>query len=160
MIVASFVVSAVALVVSGFAAWHVRKQAKEARRSAVAAESAEQRAELIEQRRRFGWRIEAVDGQGLFILRNTGWKDAKSVQIASEMVGGFQRDVKEVDLAAGQGISILAFPKVENSALDIHVSWAVEGDESRHTWTEPLPSRPPLWMGTQTMRALDAVSET
>jgi hypothetical protein len=159
MVVASFAVSAVALVASGFTAWYVKKQAEEARRSAEVAESAEQRAELIEQRRRFGWRIEAVDGHGLFILRNTGWKDAKSVQIASEMVVGLQRDVKEVDLAAGQGISILAFPKVENSALDIYVSWAVEGDESRHTWTEPLPSRPPLWTGTQAMRALGAASE-
>lgn len=88
-----------------------------------------------------------MHGDGLYALRNTGWQDVVDVRISSDLNVSMQKDVESVDLAAGQAVAfvgmVIRAANVGSMGLDVTVTWRVAGEDDEHSWTEPLPSRPP-----------------
>lgn len=150
MDVAALVIAVVSLGFAGWAAWAAHRQASaardaaaEARRSSDAAVAAEARADAIHARARCAWRIESV-GVGAYVLRNTGWSDAKNVTIESNIIVALSGDATSVDLAAGQGVAFVAMlTDAAQRGTDVTIRWQPAGEQQIREWVEPFPTLPP-----------------
>lgn len=115
-----------------------------ARRSSRAAVQSAAIADLVEQRKRYGWAIELRDGREGLTLRNVGTLDAQGVSlVAGENIIMVMEDGypggKTALVRAGQGKAFRMIIPWNSGSDELTITWTAEGESERRTWIEPLP---------------------
>lgn len=115
------------------------------RRSSHAAAQSAKIADLVEQRKKYGWAIELRDGRDGLTLRNVGTLDAHGVSLVGGnntimvLEEGYPRGETSI-VRAGQGKAIRVVVPYSGGSDELTIRWTAEGETSRRIWVEPLPS--------------------
>jgi len=147
MVVAAFVLSLCALVVSLGSMCAAIMSVRFARLSANAATRSADLAETLERGRQHGWRIEprtTDKPRRFYTLRNVGTVNARDVMLTGDYKElQFLDGQSSVDVAAGQARLFSAMLPGGNQPGEIHITWTPDLPDSEPlTWTEvPPPAR-------------------
>jgi hypothetical protein len=147
MVVAAFVLSLCALVVSLGSMFAAIMSIRFARLSANAATRSAELAEMVERGRHYGWRIEARISdkpRRFYTLRNVGTVDARDVTLTGDYKElAFPDGQSSVAVAAGQARLFSTMQPSDNQPGEITITWTPDlPDAEPLTWTEtPPPAR-------------------
>ncbi len=147
MVVAAFVLSLCALVMSLGSMCAAIVSVRFARLSANAATRSADLAEIVERGRHYGWRIEARTNdkpRRFYTLRNVGTVNARNVMLTGDYKElTFLDGQSSVDVAAGQARLFSVMQPSGNQGGEIHITWTPDlPDAEPLTWTETPPMAP------------------
>ncbi|MDO2994972.1 hypothetical protein P5V54_11470 [Mycobacteroides abscessus subsp. abscessus] len=141
MDIAALVVASISALIALGSVWFARTSSNAATRSADIAE-------IVEQGRHHGWRIESRSGLGAYTLRNTGTVAARDVSLSGDYFRLGLRGDAPARIEPGQARLIQVLQAYADKAGEIHITWTPDlPDAEPMTWTEPLPVpafRPPF----------------
>lgn len=141
MATAAFVVSVVALALSGWAALSAHRQAKAAERATEAAEDqlALLRADQDAAARRAPWRIDHHRSY-LYFLTNMGGSTCYDVTITGDRFHRFD-SLGTATFRADEIATFFAMSSAVSVASRVTVQWADRPGAERREWTRALPPR-------------------